>query len=203
VYGYFLECLDLSKLSYFYFVALLLSFNAHAHNGFGNISPFWAGVLHFLISPLAIAATVGYFAWIAGSKKVLDFKSIAICSTSAGILSLYPGLLPQHILAGGVLLVGIAAMLRIRTPQLVIQAMGLLIGAVIGIGADLDSQSVISAFGVSVVTLYLGIVFLGLWDRGTEIAWLNPILPTASRVLGSWVAALGLLLVALGIRIHA
>jgi hypothetical protein len=80
--------------------------------------------------------------------------------------------------------------------------MGLLIGAVIGIGADLDSQSVISAFGVSVVTLYLGIVFLGLWDRGTEIAWLNPILPTASRVLGSWVAALGLLLVALGVRIH-
>jgi len=192
----------LSKLRHFFFVALLLSVDAHAHNGFGNISPFWSGILHFLISPLAIAATVGYFAWIASSKNVLDLNSIAICSTSAGIMSLHAGLLSQDILAVGVLLVGIAAMLRIRTPQLVIQAVGLLIGTVIGIGADLDSQSVISAFGVSVVTLYLGIVFLGLWDRGTEIAWLNPILLVASRVLGSWVAALGLLLVALGIRLH-
>ena len=192
----------MSKLRYLFFVALLLSVDAHAHNGFGNISPFWSGILHFFISPLAIAATVGYFAWIANSKKVLDLNSIAICSTSAGIMSLHPGLLSRDILAVGVLLVGIAAMLRIRTPQLVIQAVGLLIGTVIGIGADLDSQSVISAFGVSLVTLYLGIVFLGLWDRGTEIAWLNPILPTASRVLGSWVAALGLLLVALGVRIH-
>ena len=103
----------------------------------------------------------------------------------------------------GVLLVGVAAMWRIRTPKFLIQAMGLLIGAVIFIGADLDSQSVISAFGVSVVTLYLGIVFLGLWDRGAEIAWLNPILLVASRVLGSWVAALGLLLAALSIRLQA
>lgn len=193
----------MSKFRCFFFAALLLSVDAHAHNGFGNIAPFWAGVLHFLISPLSIATTVGYFAWIAGSKKVLDWNSIALCSTSAGILSLHPGLLPQHVLAGGVLLVGIAAMLRIRTPQLVIQAMGLLIGAIIGIGADIDNQTVISAIGVSVVTLYFGVVFLGLWNRGTEIAWLNPILLIASRVLGSWVAALGLLLVALGIRLQA
>ncbi len=91
-------------------------------------------------------------------------------------------------------------MLRVKMPQIVIQVTGIFVGIIIGISTDLDNQNLLSAFGIVAVTLYLGVAFLGLWNRGTEIDWLNPILLVASRVLGSWVAAFSLLLAALGIQ---
>lgn len=188
------------KLRLLFLVALLSTANAHAHSGFGSTAPFWAGVLHFLVSPLALAALLGYCAWVVSSKKALDFKSIFNCAASAGFLSFYPSLLPDYILAVGVVLIGIAAMLRVKMPQIVIQVTGIFVGIIIGISTDLDNQNLLSAFGIVAVTLYLGVAFLGLWNRGTEIDWLNPILLVASRVLGSWVAAFSLLLAALGIQ---
>lgn len=183
--------------------ALCLSADAHAHGGFGNASPFWSGALHLLVSPIALAGLLGYAALIVASEKILDFKSIATCAITAGFFSFHPGLLPQHFLAAGLFIVGVAAMLRLKTPLVATQIAGLFVGAIVGIGSDLDAPSVLSGLGICALSLYLGIVFIGLWDKGTEIDWLNPILLIASRVLGSWVAALGLLLAALGFRLHS
>lgn len=180
--------------------ALFTAADAQAHGSFGSFSPFWVGALHLLVAPLALAALLGYGAYIAGSEKVLDSHSVFTCAASAGLFSIFPGLFPTHILAVGVCLVGLAAMLRIKAPRAVTQVVGVFIGAIIGISVDLDNQRLIPALGVSATTLFLEMGFLGLWDRGTEIIWLRPILPLASQVLGSWVGALGLLLVALGFR---
>jgi hypothetical protein len=76
----------------------------------------------------------------------------------------------------------------------------LLAGLAAGAASDLDNPSWQGVIGIAGVMLFVTISAPAALDDMARLAWLKNILPIARRILGSWVAAIGLLLGALAIR---
>lgn len=190
----------MAKYKLLFAVLLLVVTNSEAHDDLRNISPYWSGMIHLLISPTSIAALVGYLACIAESKKILDLYSILICAIVAGLASYFHGSAPEYFPSIGVLFAGIAAMLTLKIPQLMLRLAGIYMGIIVGVSSNLDQQDALSSTGVMTITLYLELVFLGLWEIGTANDRLKPIMSVGLCVIGSWITAFGILMTAVEIR---
>lgn len=58
-------------------LAVMTSPSAHAHAMFGSAAPFWSGVLHFLVMPLALAAAAALIVTLAGAAESAVLSALA------------------------------------------------------------------------------------------------------------------------------
>ncbi len=201
--GYLLGCQvspSLSKRLTTLVVCLLGFSPVWAHTGLNGTKAVWDGALHILTSPLSLAALVGAIAVLAGIRERLIFAISVIAATSAGTAFLISGYMPKFAppaMIAVVGLLGVAAWRPSATFALVIAVFAGLAG---GFAAELDAPSGLTIGGVFLaVMIILGGVLTAYQDLAS-LQKLAPILPIAKRVLGSWVAAMGLLMATLALH---
>lgn len=175
---------------------LLQPVTAHAHANLGALPPFWAGALHVLVTPLAVAALLGLAAATVPAAERLQFRIVLATAVPAALTAAFaPLLLVQTawallaplaaVLLGGSAALGIAP----RAPLGV--ALALLAAATIGLAALPEPRSVTAALGVGAAVL-VALFWLLEGLRRLDARW-----PVVRRVLGAWVAAFALLVGAL------
>ena len=180
-------------------ILFLTPTKAVAHDAFGDLGPFYGNLLHPLADPLQAAVLVGTAAFLAGRsisavrKAIPIFIVVASCASVAA----FSGLIntPPTIFAGmAALLIGLAATLPQKlVPQPVVYVLVGVTGAITGLApgapiSGLTLQPLLgSVFGIAGL--------LALWWFTLDIAarQLTHLVP---KVVGSWVAAMGILIVA-------
>lgn len=178
-------------------LALTWAVPAHAHGAMGSAAPFWSGVFHFAVSPVAIAATLGFMATVAfaDDRTVLHTMGVAALCAFAAVLWTPAAWLPLAPL--GPVIAGLLAVSAWRAQRWLYLAIAAVSGAAVGIASDPDTRTWGVAFGVAVVMLVIasGGIELFLWIKQRE-RW-GAVAEIGRRVLGAWIAAIGLLLGAL------
>ena len=164
---------------------------ALAHSPFGSDGAFWSGAWHLLLSPLAIAALVALGAACAGGAIERQIELAALAGLACFVASWFatPGV--ARFAALPVLAVGTGAVFALPPTDWPGRLLALLAGAGAGAAIDLDLRGVFPAAGAGVAAL-IGSVWL--LEIGAHV---RRRLPVALRVVGAWVAALSLLLLAL------
>jgi hypothetical protein len=157
----------------------------------------WDGALHILTSPLSIAAMIGLFAIVAGIHERHILAVTLIAAVSAGFAFLISAYLPAYAVPAMVAALGMVGVPAWQPPARFAWVFALFAGLAGGLAAELDAPSIPTIVGVFLTeTIILGGVLTGYPDL-VAIKTLTPVLPIATRVLGSWVTAIGLLLTAL------
>lgn len=177
---------------------LVYSCSAWAHGGLGDTLPFWGSVFHLLASPLSLAALAGGALTLADVGERTRFQAAVWGSVATALAVSAAPALPAILAPAGVSLLGMLALGGWNpAPRTAAWGVGAAAGFLAGVGADLDAPSLTATFGAAIAALFLfNSALLGL-QGAAKLPQINPILPIARRVLGSWVAAIGFLLAAL------
>lgn len=161
----------------------------------------WDGALHILTSPLALAALVGAIAVLAGVRERLIFVVSFVAAVSAGAAFLISGYLPAYATPAMIAAIGLIGVGAWRPSTAFAYAIAVFSGLSGGLAAELDSPSIATIAGVFLTEIaILGGVLTAYQDL-SSIEKLTAVLPIAKRVLGSWVAAIGLLMTALAFHV--
>lgn len=179
---------------------LLYSYPALAHDAFGNGKSVWAGALHLLTSPLAVAAMVGLVLALFGVQERMSLVAAGCAAASSALAGAMPAQIPAFAVPAAVVVLGLSAAAGLKPSKLGTVLLSLLAGLSAGAASDLDNPTWQGVIGIAGVMLFVTISALAALDDLARLAWLKNILPIARRILGSWVAAIGLLLGALAIR---
>ena len=179
---------------------LLGSTPVWAHSAFGNANSVWSGALHLLTSPLAVAALVGLVMALFGVQERLSLVAAGCAAALSALAAAVPVQIPAFVVPAAVVILGVSAAAGLKPSMLGTVLLSLLAGLAAGVASDLDTPSWQGVIGIAGVMLFVIISALAALDDLSRLAWLKNILPVARRVLGSWVAAIGLLLGALAIR---
>lgn len=183
-------------------VSVFTPVTAFAHDAFGDLGPFYGSMLHPLVDPLQAAVLIGAAAFLAGRSLTVVRGALPVFLLAAALaaVALSAGQLvpPPTWLAGlAAVLAGLAATLPERwSPRPAVYALVVVTGALTGLAPGASDT------GTALQTL-LGSVF-GIAVLAT-LAWFA--MEAASRrltrlvpkVVGSWVAAVGILVVALSV----
>jgi hypothetical protein len=188
--------------------ALLLALHAApacAHANFGELAPFWAGALHVLVTPLAMASLLGLACAVVALAEASQFRLallagllVTTCSAAIGWLPGVPGG-AALVAAGGALLPALAAALAV--PKARAFAIVLVVAAALAVSLSVAPEpGAAVAPRVTALVTALGaglcVVLVLLWLQ-EGVRRLGQRLPLAPRVLGAWVAAIAVLLGAL------
>ena len=174
---------------------------AWAHGGLSDGKSLWGGASHFLTSPLSLAALAGLAAALFGVTSRLSTASAIVAGLAAGISSALAAYVPAYTAPALVVAVGLVAVTGWKPSNLSALLLSVVAGTAGGIAADIDVPSWPGAIGVAgSMMLILGCALAASEDLA-GIARLQAILPIARRVLGSWVAAIGLLMTTLAIHL--
>jgi hydrogenase/urease accessory protein HupE len=177
------------------FVALLtlaLASPAYAHSTFGQIGGFWSGAAHVALSPIAMAILLAVACRSATQTAGAAYLGIAIAAVSSAVAAATTTsdlLGPAAAALIGCLVTWSPTHWRYESALI-----GLLAGVATGASVALDEPGWLGSLGVAVAS---GIIAMFAFEG---LAWLERISPIPRRVVGSWVAALGLLLTALALR---
>jgi len=173
---------------------------ASAHDVFGNNRSMLTGALHVVTSPLALAAMGGLIAALMGIGETLSLGCAGVAAVGAAATAALPGHFAPFAAPAAVVVVGLSASLGLQPGSVVAAMLALIAGLAAGIATDLDVPSWEGVIGVAgTVLLVIGGAVAGLDDL-SRLPGLARVLPIGRRVLGSWVAAIGLLLGALALR---
>ena len=182
-------------------VLLLGCSPAWAHGGLGDGKSLWGGASHFLTSPLSLASMVGLVAALVGIRERLSLLAAAVAGAGAGIASALTAYAPAYVAPGAVVAVGLCAVTGRTLPN----AAALLVAAIAGVGgglaADLDAPSLPGGIGIAGAMLFIVVCALAALHDLAGMPRLQTVLPVARRVVGSWVAAMGLLMTTLAIHL--
>lgn len=181
------------------FAACLLATPLHAHDAFGDLGPFYASLLHPLADPLQAALLVGTCAFLAvrqlsATRQLLPIFAGAATLGALVLASGVPMVAPPVIAALAALIVGLSAVLpdtwTSRPMAIVlIAATGALTG--LAPGAMAEESSLQPFLGTAIgITALATLVWFGLETAGRRLT------PLAPKIAGSWVAAIGILIVA-------
>jgi hydrogenase/urease accessory protein HupE len=169
---------------------------ALAHDAFGDLGPFYAGLLHPLADPLQAALVAGMAAFLAsrplGTAQVALPVFVVAAALGFGLLGWWLGVVPSPLLpAAGAIVVGLAAMMPARwTPLWMALPLAACIGTLAGLSPDRPPET--GAWQPLTGGL-LGIgIFTALGWAGLD-ALARRLSPIAPAVAGSWVAAIGML----------
>lgn len=170
-----------------------------AHDAFGDLGPFYASLLHPLADPMQAALIVGTGAFLAGRPLAVARVALPvfIVAASVVVLAVFVGasiFAPPILATVAALLIGVAAMLPDAwTPLPVVLALVSATGAFAALapGAAPDGAAFQSSLGTTVGIV--GSATLFWW--GFEVAR-RRLTPIAPKVAGSWVAAIGILVMA-------
>ncbi len=169
-------------------LGLLLAPAAIAHANLNELSPFWAGALHVILTPLAMAVLVGLAAATVAGSEALQFEVAVICAAAAAAVAM---LAPARLVPGaplGAVLVGLAAALAWTPGRRGAGLLAIAAATTIGLATRPESREVSEALGSGTAS---GLLALWLFDGLRRLATRAP---SVRRVLGAWVAALALLL---------
>ncbi len=179
---------------------LLIAGPAFAHSEFSAVRPFWSGGLHFLVSPLAVATVVGLIAHLSTSRD----ESVLWAGCLAGLTALFAArfgaLIPATVAATGAVAAGLAAASGWTPHRTVAVLIAALAGIGIGRATELDVPDWSAALGVAFAAAYLTLLGIAsLWPLDSRPSLAAP-LRIGRRILGAWVAAIGLLLGTLALK---
>lgn len=181
-------------------MGLLCSNPAWAHDAFGNAKSVWTGALHLLTSPLAVAAMVGLVLALFGVQERMSLVAAGCAAATAALAAAVPAPIPAFAVPAAVVVLGLSAAAGLKPSKPGTVLLSLLAGLAAGAASDLDTPSWQGVIGIAGVMLFVTISALAALDDLARLAWLKNVLPIGRRILGSWVAAIGLLLGALAIR---
>lgn len=188
-------------------VLALAATRAEAHTITDTSGPFFGGLKHFFLSlnDVLVAVGIGLVAGLRGSpiaaRALLAFTGAWVLTGLGGIFSGVPEV--TNLMSSGVslLLLGILAALDRPFSSPIVVSLAILTGGLHGLlnGFALHPVGLESALfqltGISVAAFFVAlyvISLLGLWNK----AWIRIV----ARVLGSWIAASGLLLLGWSLR---
>lgn len=201
--GFWLVCLVLRKPRFctgLVAIGLLSCGPIWAHGGLGDAKSVWGGAQHFLTSPLSLAALLGLVAALFGTQERTFLITAVLASLSAAVAAALPGVVPAFAAPAAVVVVGFSAVSGLTPERVAAVVLGVLGGAAAGIAADLDSPSWPGSIGVALALLLPLVGALAASEDLLKLPRLQAVLPIARRVLGSWVAAMGLLIAALALH---
>jgi hypothetical protein len=174
---------------------------AWAHGGLGDAKSIWGGAEHFLTSPLSLAAMLGLAAVLFGTPERVFFPAVVlagVCAAGAAALAGWP---PSGAAPAAIVAVGLAAVTGWTPQRAAALALAVLGGSAAGLAADLDARSWQGSIGVATALMLPVFGALAASEDLVRLPRLAAVLPIARRVLGSWVAAMGLLMTALAFHV--
>ncbi len=181
---------------------------ANAHTALLGVGGFWSGVAHLLTSPDQLALLLGLAIWTSFQDERLDARVIgaSFVAVLAGALigaGIFAGTRLNLAPAGAALMmvVGLAGAIRLRVGAVPLISLALVAGLACG-GASADAVS-----GLSVSLFSLGgsiaaasvLSYALLAARRLESDWGG----VARRAGASWIAAIGLMMLAFSVSGHA
>lgn len=181
-------------------VGLLYSYPALAHDAFGNGKSVWTGALHLLTSPLAVAALAGLVLALFGVQERMSLVAAGCAAAASALAGAMPAQIPAFAVPAAVVVLGLSAAAGLKPSKTGTVLLSLLAGMAAGAASDLDNPSWQGVIGIAGVMLIVTIGALAAFEDLIRLTWLQNLLPVGRRILGSWVAAMGLLLGALAIR---
>ncbi len=181
--------------------AALCCSRAWAHGGLAGSKSLWGGISHFLTSPLSLAAIVGLLVALFAIPQRLSLLATALAGIAAGTASAFSGDVSTYLAPAAVTVVGLCALAGWKPPPVGVLTLALVAGVAGGLAADLDAPSLPGGIGVGGVELFIMGCLLAACHDVSAIARLQTVLPIARRVVGSWVAAMGLLMTTLAIHL--
>ena len=187
-------------------ITLIAAPSAHAHLMNMGFGPFYDGLAHLFVTPedLLPVIALGLLAGLRGprfGRAVLFALPVAwLVGSAAGLLLASPITLP---VAETILTIALGALLATDRPLplAVIAGLAILLGLFHGIlnGSELpktSSSSQISAAGVA-AALFVVVSLLAGQAASVRVPWAR----VAVRVAGSWIVAIGLLMLGWAMRV--
>jgi hydrogenase/urease accessory protein HupE len=190
------------------FAVYLIPGSANAHTALLGVGGFWSGVAHLLTSPDQLAILLGLAIWTSFHDARLDARVIgaSFLAVLAGALvsaEIFAGTRLNLAPAGAALMmvVGLAGAIRLRVGAVPLISLALVTGLACG-GASTEAAS-----GLSVALFSLGgsvaaasvLSYALLAARRFESEWGG----VARRAGASWIAAIGLMMLAFSVSGHA
>ncbi len=182
-------------------IAILCSTAAWAHGELGGGQGILSGLAHFLSSPISLACLVGLVAVVYVVEEERVSAIVIAAAVSAGLSSFLAGSGPAYVAPIVTALVGLTAVAALKPSNTAAILMGIACGFASGLAADLDPPSLARAAGVSIAQAGLLSSALYTLPDLDRVRKLQSVLPIARRVVGSWVAAIGLLMAALAMQV--
>ena len=198
--GYSLECRVSHKLLKRYstlIICLLFCSPAWAHSGLVGMRAVWDGALHVLATPLSLAALVGACTVLTGAHERYVLALSLCAAVFAALAFLISSYLPACTVPALVAILGLVGVgaWRLSTGQYFVVA--IVAGLAGGLAADVDAPSSLTIVGVFLAEISVLFGLLIAYQDLASVQKLATVLPIAKRVLGSWIAAMGLLMTAL------
>lgn len=186
-------------------ISALLATSAHAHLVNTGLGPFYDGVSHVLLSPedlipvIAMALLAGLNGPVAGRHTLFALTGAWLVAGVVGSLVANP-LLPAAVTTGSFLLLGtLTAADRRLSPAAVATlavAIGVLHGWLNGAGTGEAKPATVGVlFGVT-SAIFVLVAIVAASAVATQPAWAR----VGFRVAGSWIAAIGLLMIGWELR---
>jgi hydrogenase/urease accessory protein HupE len=190
-------------------IALLCTARAEAHLVSTGVGPFYDGIGHFLLSPedlipaVALALLAGMRGPAVGGWALWTLPTAWVAGGLAGLLGGAPLVSDQVSSALSFLILGalVASDLSLRTP--VIAALALFLGGLHGFFNGLAMReagtkpALLQLAGIGLM-LFLVVLHVSEFVQTLRRPWTRIVV----RVLGSWIAASGLLLLGWSLRAH-
>lgn len=186
------------------FATLALPAPAHAHLVTTGLGPLYDGITHLFMSPddlvpvLALALLAGLNGAAAGRWALFLLPASWFAAGLAGYAA-GPGAVPQAVTIASFLLLGGLTALDRRLPPTFIATLAVVVGALHG---WLNGTSIASdesaRLGVAGITasVFVVVALVSAAVVSLPAAWMR----IAVRVIGSWIAAIGLLLLGWSLR---
>lgn len=182
----------------FLFVAVLMAAPAHAHGAFGSAAPFWSGVFHFAVSPLAIVAALAFTFAIVQVDDHAVLVAIGIAALGAFIAAQWAPPMWMLWVPAAPIAAGLFSVSGLPAGRRTSYLLAAISGVAIGVASEPDVRTLGVAFGVSVMVVVLASAGIELFLWLTAQRWRSAVM-IGRRVLGAWMAAIGLLLGALAV----
>ena len=182
-------------------IVMLCSTVAWAHGELGGGQGILSGLAHFVSSPISLASFVGLVAVVYVVEEERVSAIVIAAAVSAGLSSFLAGSGPAYVAPIVTALVGLTAVAALKPSNTAAILMAIACGSASGLAADLDPPTIARAVGVSIAQAGLLISALYTLPELDRVRKLQSVLPIARRVIGSWVAAIGLLMAALAIQV--
>ena len=166
---------------------------AFAHGAFEDVAPFWSGALHLLVSPLSLALCIGLACCLVPVRPRHAVYSWLVLFGAAFLVSALGLVCTLPVPAFVAICLGAIAIVQARQPLWLLISLGLVSGVSAASAAAPDTSGILTGAGLGLALLLLSV---GTYEG---LVRLPTALRLAPRVLGSWVAAIGLLLAALAV----
>jgi hypothetical protein len=180
--------------------ALLGCTSAGAHSAFGTVgASIWTAPYHLATSPLSLAALIGLALVLFGIGQRASFIAAALAAAAAVLAAALLAHIPPVVAPAAVVAIGLSAVAGWTPPSGLAFILAALAGLAAGSAAELEQPHWQDFASMAVTVLIATLWLLATSGDLSKISRLQAVLPIARRVLGSWVAAIALLLGALAV----